>query len=194
MQQLKNEIADDRTLTDACLDAERVAGSDADGAVATAAARQALDDLIERDRMLADARLLKFRVGVDRTLSREQSRSPAADPTVAQERDWAEQRKQAERDVTDALLQQERQRSDSAVEARRVDHDEMRDGLEARRQETDEQLSTERRGADTVVNALGETENVLGEAKDALTKAQTKKERQRDVLEMVAHDLRSPNH
>ena len=192
MQQLKSEIAGDRTLTDACLDAERVAGSEADGAAATSAARQELDDLIERDRMLADARLLKFRVSVDRTLSRERSESPSANVSIANERDSAEQRKQIERNVTDALLQQERLRSDAAVEARRDDHDGLRDGLEALRQETNDQLSTERRGVDTIANALDKTTSVLGETKDALTEAQTKEEWQHDVLKVVAHDLRSP--
>ncbi len=192
MEQLKNEIEDDRNLTDACLDAERAAAADADGAVATSAARQVLDDLIERDRIQADAKLLKFRLGVDRTLSREQADAPCASPCVADERDSAERRKHIERDMTDALLQQERRRSDAAVEARRDDHDELRDGMEVRRQETDDQLSTERRGADSIVNALDATKHVLGEATDALKTSQTKAERQHDVLEMVAHDLRSP--
>src|ERR1700733_3327712 len=191
MGQSKSEVADDRALTDARLDAERAA-SDADSPVSTAAARGALDDHIERDPILADARLLKFRVGVDRTLSREQSDSPSANSSVAHERESAEQRKQIERGVTDTLLQQERQRSDVAVEAQRSEHDAVRDGLEGRRQDTDNQLSNERRGADTTASALGETRNVLGETRDALTKAETKDWRQRDVLGTVAHDLRSP--
>jgi len=191
MGQSKSEVADDRALTDARLDAERAA-ADADSPVSTAAARGALDDHIERDRILADARLLKFRVGVDRTLSREQSDSPSANSSVAHERESAEQRKQIERGVTDTLLQQERQRSDVAVEAQRSEHDAVRDGLEGRRQDTDNQLSNERRGADTTASALGETRNVLGETRDALTKAETKDWRQRDVLGTVAHDLRSP--
>lgn len=191
MGQSKSEVADDRALTDARLDAERAA-SDADSPVSTAAARGALDDRIERDRMRADARLLKFRVGVDRTLSREQSASPSANSSVAHERDSAEQRKQIERGVTDTLLQQERQRSDVAVEAQRSEHDAVRDGLEGRRQDTDDQLSIERQGADTTASALGETRNVLGETRNALTKAETKDWRQRDVLGTVAHDLRSP--
>jgi signal transduction histidine kinase len=191
MGQSKSEVADDRALTDARLDAERAA-SDADSPVSTAVARGALDDRIERDRRLADARLLKFRVGIDRTLSREQSDAPSANSSVAHERDSAEQRKQTERGVADTLLQQERQRSDVAVEAQRSEHDAVRDGLEGRRQDTDEQLSIERRGADTTASALGETRNVLGETRSALTKAETKDWRQRDVLGTVAHDLRSP--
>jgi signal transduction histidine kinase len=191
MEQLASEIAADRTLTDECLDAERSA-SDAESAVATAAARELLDDIIERDRMLADATLLKFRAGVDRTLARKRSDSPSASPSVAHERDSAEQSKQTERGVTDALLQQERHRSDVAVEARRSDRDAQRDGLDARRQDTDDQLSIERRGADTTANAFGETRNVLGETITALTEAQTKQARQQAMLAMVAHDLRSP--
>src|ERR1700761_2620480 len=112
LQHLKAETENDRTLTDACLDAERVAGADADGAAATATARQELDALIERDRMRADAKLLKFRAGVDRALSRERSDTSAADMSVDRERDSAALRTYVERDVTDALLQQERQRAD----------------------------------------------------------------------------------
>jgi signal transduction histidine kinase len=191
MGQSTSEIADGRALTDARLDAERVA-SDADSPVSTAAARGALDDLIERDRRLADARLVRFRVGIDRTLLREHSDAPSANSSVAHERDSAKHRKQIERGVTDTLLQEERQRSDIAIEADRSEHDAVRDGLEGRRQDTDDQLSIERRGADTTASALGETRSVLGETRSALTKAETNDWRQRDVLGTVAHDLRSP--
>jgi signal transduction histidine kinase len=177
MEECKSETTDERTLTDACLDAERAA-SDANKVATTAAARQVLDDHIERDRRLADAKLLKFRVGVDRTLSRERSDYPSTNSSVAHERDSAEQRKQIERDVTDALVQQERERFDVADEARRKGQDALRDGLEARRQDTDDQLSIERQGADTSASAL--------------TEAQKKEARQREVLGVVAHDLRSP--
>ncbi|MEJ1963694.1 MAG: ATP-binding protein [Gammaproteobacteria bacterium] len=184
MGQSKLEIADGRAHTDASLEAERVT-SDAELAVSAPEARRQLDDLIERDRTIADARLLKFRERVDRTLLRERSDSPPPNSSVADERDSADQRKLVEREITDALLQRERQRSDIAVESDRSDQDEQRLGLEARRQETNDQLSFERKGADSIASSLGET-------KSALTEAQTKEERHHDVLGMVTHDLRNP--
>jgi signal transduction histidine kinase len=191
MGQSRSETADGRAQTDASLDAER-ATSDADSAASAFGARRLLDDLIERDRLLADARLLKFRTRVDRELSRERSDSPSPGPSVSQERDSAEERKQVERNLTDAVLQQERQRTDIAVEAHRSEHDALRIAVEARRQDTNDQLSNERRGADITATALGETRGVLGETRDALAEAQTKDGRQQDVLGMVAHDLRNP--
>ena len=184
MEQLKVEIADGRADTDASLEAERVT-SDAERAVSAPDARRQLDDLIERDRMLADARLLKFREKADRALERERSESPAPDTSVSDERETADHRKEVEREVTDSLLQRERNRSDTAVETDRSDQDTQREGLEARRQETDDQLSSERRDADTIASSLGET-------KSALTAAQTIQERHHYVLGMVTHDLRNP--
>jgi signal transduction histidine kinase len=191
MEPSQSAIADDRALTDARLAEER-AVSDAASAAAIPATQQVLDDLIERDRKLADAKLFKFRVGVDRTLSRQRSDSPAASSSVAHERDMEEQRKKIERGVTDRLLQQERQRSDVAVEAILSDYGALPHTLHARRQNTDDQLSIERRGADTTVSALDETRDNLGETRTALTEAQAKDARQQEVLGMVAHDLRNP--
>ena len=191
MGQSKSEIADGRAHTDASLDAERAA-SDNDSPMSAADARRLLDDRIERDRILADLRLLKFRDGADRTLSRERSDAPLPTSYVSHERNSADHRKKVEREVTDALLQRERQRSDIAVEAERSVHDTLRIELEERRHDTDDQLSTERRGADTTVTALGETRDVLDETRSALADAQTKEGRQHDVLGTVAHDLRSP--
>jgi signal transduction histidine kinase len=184
VRQSKLEIADGRVHTDASLEAER-ATSDAEMAVSAPSARRRLDDLIERDRTRADARLVKFRERADRTLLRERSDAPPPSSSISNERDSSDQRKQVEREVTDALLQRERQRSDTAVESGRSDHDALRIGLEARRQDTDDQLSFERCGADTIANRLGET-------KSALTEAQTKERRHQDVLGMVTHDLRNP--
>ena len=184
MGQSKLETADGRAHTDASLEAERVT-SDAEMAVSAPDARRQLDDLIERDRTRADARLLKFRERADRTLLRERTDAPPPNSSISDERDSADQRKQVEREVTDALLQRERQRSDIAVESGRSDQDMLRIGLEARRQDTDDRLSLERRGADTIANSLGET-------KSALTEAHSKEERHQDVLGMVTHDLRNP--
>ena len=191
MGQSRNEIADGRAQTDASLDAER-ATYDADGAASAVGARRLLDDLIERDRLLADAKLWKFRARIDRELSRERSDLPSPDRSVSRERDSAEQHKQVERDLTDAVRQQERHLTDIAVEAHRSEHVALRIELEARRQDTDDQLSNERQGADTTATALGETRGVLGETRDALAEAQTKDGRQHDLLGMVAHDLRNP--
>jgi signal transduction histidine kinase len=188
MGQSRNETADGRAQTDASLDAER-ATYDAASAIG---ARRLLDDLIERDRLLADAKLLKFRTRVDRELSRERSDLPSPDPSVSHERNSAEHRKQVERNLTDAVRQQERQRTDIAVEGQRSKQVSLRIEVEARRQGTDDQLWNERQGADTTATALGETRGVLGETRDALAEAQTKDGRRHDLLGMVAHDLRNP--
>lgn len=191
MGQSKSEIADGRAHTDASLDAER-AILDAASASSAVAARRLLDDLIERDRNLADIRLVRFRDGADSRVSRERANSPSPSSSVSHERDAADQRTEAERCVTDALLLHERERSDIAVGAERCDHDALHTGLEARRQETDRQLSSEREGADSTATALGETRNVLGETRSALDEAHTEQGRQTDILGVVAHDLRSP--
>lgn len=184
MGQSKSEVADGRAHTDASLSAERAA-SDTDNQVCAVDARRILDDLIERDRTIADQALLKYRAGADRTLSRERSDSPSPNSSVFNERAAADQRKKVEREVTDAMLQQERQRSDTAVETERSEHAALRIGLEAQRQVTDDQLSTERYGADTTADALGET-------RSALAQAHTEQVQRDDVLAMVAHDLRGP--
>lgn len=184
MGQSKSQTAHGRAHTDASLGAER-ATSDAESLVSAAGARRLLDDLIERDRILADLRLFKFRDGADRTLSRERSDSPLPSSTASSERASADQSKKVERAVTDTILQRERERSDTAVEKERSEHDALSVELEARRQDTDDQLSTERRDADATATALDDTRSALS----ALAKAQTQ---QHDVLGIVAHDLRAP--
>jgi signal transduction histidine kinase len=181
MGQAKNETVDGRAHTDARLGVER-ATSDAEGLVSATGARRLLDDLIERDRILADLRLLKFRDSADRIISRERSDSLSPDFAASSERASADQCKKVEREVTDAILRRERQRSDAAVEVERSEQDALSIEREARRQETDDQLSTERHGADATATALDETRN-------ALAQAQTQ---QHDVLAIVAHDLRTP--
>jgi signal transduction histidine kinase len=191
MGQSKSEIADGRAHTDASLDAER-ARSDLESAMCAADARRVLDDLVERDRQLADIKLFKFRVVADSSLSRERSHDPFPDSSVAHERESADQRTQLERAQTDALRQRERLRSDIAVEAGRIEQDAVHLGLQPRRQATDDQLSMERRGADTTSAALGATRHVLGTVRGALAEEQTKGGRQHDVLGTVAHELRNP--
>jgi signal transduction histidine kinase len=181
MGQSTKETADRRAHTDASLGAER-ATSDADSLMSAAAARSLLDDLIERDRMLADIRLLKFRDRIDRTLSRQRSDSLSPGPSIFSERIAADHRSQTEREMGDELLQRERDRSDVAVATERTQQQTRRGTLDTRRLDTDDQLSTERRGADSTLVA---TRNALAEAK-------IQGERRHDILGVVAHDLRSP--
>lgn len=184
MKNSRQRLAKDRSETDAKLLAER-AGSEANDSLDTADARQMLDDLIERDRILADARLLKFRKTADSALSRERSASPSPSRAVAGERDSADQCQLVEREMSDTLLKHERQRSDVAVGKERSEHDELRVDLEVLRQSTDDQLSSERDGAYMATTVLGATQKALADAhRDQL--------RQEDVLGFVAHDLRSP--
>lgn len=181
MELSKIETADGRAHTDASLEAERV-GSDCESATRT---RRGLDDLIERDRILADLRLMKFRDRADRILSRERFDSPSPNSSVSLERDQADERKKDEREMSDALLQGERHRSDVAVETERNEYDALQLESRARRQLTDDQLSTERSGADMTTAALSLIKNTLAHAR-------TQQGRGIDVLSIVAHDLRSP--
>jgi signal transduction histidine kinase len=184
MKKSRQRLAKDRSETDAMLLKER-AGSDPNDVPKTAEARQMLDDLIERDRLLADARLLKFRKTADSSVSHERSSSPSPSRTVACERDAADQRQLVEREMSDALLERERQRSDVAVGKERSEHDKHRVDLEVLRQSTNEQLSSERDGAYMATSVLGATQI-------ALAHAQRDQLRQDEVLGFVAHDLRSP--
>jgi signal transduction histidine kinase len=184
MKQCRQRLAKDRSDTDVKLLAER-AGSDINDDLDTASTRQVLDDLIDQDRILADARLLKFRKTADNVLSRERSNLPSPSRFVASERDSADQRQFIEREMSDTLLERERQRSDAAVGKERSEHDEVRIGLEVLRQSTNDQLSSERDGADMATTALGASQ-------EALAHAEKDRVRQDDVLGFVAHDLRSP--
>lgn len=186
MERVTNDIIEHRAHTDASLDAER-AESDSGECRSEASAQQVLDDLIERDRIRADARLLKFRDSADSTLARERSASPSKDGpgAVAQERRIADQRRETERADMDARVQGERQRSDLAVETERREHEVHRLQRDARRQDTNHQLSSERHDSDTAVIALNLT-------RSALAVSEGQQEHYGDVLGMVTHDLRSP--
>ena len=184
MDRIRKEMSDQRATTDASLDAER-ATSDLAGGRSTARAQRILDDLVERDRSLADERLLKFRERADSLVAQERSESPVRDSAVAKERHVADHERKAERQVTDALLERERQRSDAVVVSDRQELERGRAQLAARRQDTDDNLTTERSGADIAVSALDETAQLLAVAR-------TDQARRGDVLAMVAHDLRSP--
>lgn len=184
MKNSRQRLAKDRSETDARLLAER-AGSETNDSLHTADARQMLDDLIERDRILADARLLKFRKTADSALSHERSALPLPSRSVASERDSADQCQLVEREMSDTLLKRERQRSDVAVDKERSEHDDLRVDLEVLRQSTDDKLSSERDGAYMATTTLGATQQ-------ALAHANREQLRQEDVLGFVAHDLRSP--
>jgi len=184
MKRVRESMADKRAHTDASLGAER-AGMDAAVEAAWLVAQRAMDDLIERDRIVVDDGLLQFREKADSMLARARAASLERGRSLAVERHAADQDKKDEREVTDALLETERHRSDAAVGVQRHEHEAEHSRLELRRGQTDDSLSTERGGTDLTVIALGRT-------KSALANAHHEEARRRDLLAMVAHDLRSP--
>ncbi len=184
MKEVLRLIAERRAHTDASLDAER-AGTDVVAARRQASAQRVLDDLIERDRLLADDRLCKFRERSDGELAHQREADVHESPMVALERQGADEKKRLERAVTDALLHRERQQADAAVEAERREHASDQLEHDEHRLDTDDQLSTERGGEDSTVTVLAATKTALADARGDLV-------RRGDVLAMVAHDLRSP--
>src|SRR5882757_5520824 len=133
MEQVQPTIKEQRAHTDASLDAER-ATTDSGEYRLESIAQQELDDLIERDRILADKRLLKRRDSADSLLARFRLASPAnAGGNVAQERRIADQGKIIERQEMDAHVQGERERSDLLVEAERRKQELHYTQLEVRR-------------------------------------------------------------
>lgn len=185
MEQVTRTILEHRAHTDASLYAERAA-TDSGEYWAEATAQQVLDDLIERDRIVADARLVKFRDSTDSLLAHHRSASPSRHgDRVAQERRIVDHGKKAEREDMDARVQHERQRSDLAVETGRKEQELQHTRLEERRQDTDDQLSSERHDSDTTVIALGHTTEALAVSEDQQGHFE-------DMLGMVTHDLRSP--
>jgi signal transduction histidine kinase len=177
-------VDEERAQTDASLEAERKVADDAARRIAEHAQR-ALDDLIERDRQLADQRLLKFREEADEIQEQDRAASPARISVVETERSAADEGKRVEREMTDALLERERQRADTIVALERQEQEADRALVEAHRQDTDDQLSTERIGADVVAASLGDAQSALDAVRGETT-------RQTDVLKMVTHDLASP--
>jgi signal transduction histidine kinase len=180
----RNGVDGRRANTDASLGAER-ASTDAGAERAGTGSQRSLDDVIERDRILADERLWKFRERADSLLVRERAGSPLPSNSVRSERERADQGKRAERLATDALLVHERQRADAVAATDRQVHEAAEIVLEACRRDTDVQLSTERSGTDVAMMMLGETETALAQLEGGQA-------RSRHVLAMVTHDLRSP--
>lgn len=183
MEQVQRGIAGSRAGTDASLGAER-ASMDAGSGRTVETERRLFDDHIERDRIRADAQLLRFREDVDSRLACERFASSRATSVII-EREAADQGRKVEREVTDAYLEQERERCDAATETGRRDRDVERERLDGRRQSTNRQLSTERSDTDAAVDALGET-------KCALALARGREARRGDEIGMVTHDLRNP--
>ncbi|MDB4982691.1 MAG: hypothetical protein JWM82_3443 [Myxococcales bacterium] len=180
----QDSVSDRRAHTDASLGAER-ASTDAASARREPQAQRVLDDLIERDRNVADERLLKFREHADWILERERNARPPRTPSMIIERRVADEDKKSEREITDALLEGERHRNDAAVQTERRGQDDDRARLHARRQDTDDQLSTERDDADAATHKHDETTLALADANTA-------RGRCNDVLGTVTHDLRNP--
>lgn len=183
MHEVRGAITESRAETDKSLDAERAVTDVARSG--TPEKRRMLDDLIENDRLKADERLLKFRLGTDRSLAKGRALAPPIDSTDARQRRSADEERMAERAEADALVGRERRRGDMALAAERQEHEIDHAQMEARREETNLQLISERNRADTAVAALSDS-------KDSLARVEGEQVRDRDVLSMVAHDLRSP--
>ena len=166
MDQVRSGIAESRENTDASLGAER-ASMDATTELTAATAQHVLAHLIDRERIIVDDRLLKFREHADSTIARQRSESATPDGSVAYERQVADDGKKLEREFTDALLDRERRRADAVVETEIQKHDSHVAPQEARRHDTDDQLSVERSHVDTSITALAETKIALTDARTA---------------------------
>ena len=184
MSDARRTTAEARAYTDASLAVERES-TDAASRAAIARAQRALDDLLERDRMNADARLLRFRDRADRMASADRSTSSALGSSVWHERAVADEGTKKERAAMDALLEGERHRVDAALEAERREQHTHQLQHDAHRRVTDEQLVTERSDADIAATDLDK-------ANDTLAQVRGEQARRGDVLAVVAHELRSP--
>jgi signal transduction histidine kinase len=184
MEPVEDGVGAVRAHTDASLGAKRATTDDAADRAAVRSQR-VLDDLIERDRISADDRLLKYRETADAVLAVKRSAVPARDRLVATERDVADQDKQAERVITDSILDGQRRRADAAVRTERRELQRDQGLLKQHRHDTDHQLSTERSDADESTAKLDKMTN-------ALTDAKSEQGRRNDIFGMVTHDLRNP--
>ncbi len=166
-------LVDGRERTNASLVAERASAG------ATSAleirARRRFSDLIERDRLIVDERLSRFRDRADHLLADERRAAPSPAPAVAVERRASDEAMQSERNVTDEILEQERKQSDDAVLTRDRREVDSASALELR-QDTDEKLLGERLGADGAKQAAQIEEAA----------------RHHEVIGTVAHELNNP--
>jgi signal transduction histidine kinase len=183
MDTVRKSIAERRENTDVSLGAERArASAVADGGEARA--RRLADDLVERERLVVDERLRKFRDGADVILARGRLASTSPLGLVVSERVLADQATLDERENNDDIVEHERRRFDDAVRAQR--EEQLADPTEqALRADTDEKLGAERLRVDRAVTSLGSTE-------EALSLAEKEIERRSNVLAMVSHELRNP--
>jgi signal transduction histidine kinase len=182
MESARKSLAETRENTNISLGAERATGK----GIADAAARERrlADDLVERERIVLDERLRKFRDSADFELARGRIASTVPVGLVAPERTLADKATMGEREIHDTVTEHERQRSDEAIQVQRREQF-AGPGELARRADTDEKLGAERLGVDRAVTFLGSTEQ-------ALSFAEGEVERRSDVLAMVAHELRNP--
>ena len=147
MERVRGSITAGRVHTDKSLGQER-AKVDSTSDVTSPAVQRALDDAIERGRMLADERLWKFRDRADALLADSRLASPVGAAPSHANGERADEGTKAERKATDALVDGERHRADAATEAGRREHESDRRGMETSRQETNNQLSMERYDTD----------------------------------------------
>jgi signal transduction histidine kinase len=183
MEETQGSIAHGRADTDASLDAERANLDNAEARIQVAS--HIAHEVVERDRLLADAPFKQFRSDADVLLALERAAGPPSSTVVRKERVSADEQKLIERTVTDAHLADERQRADAAIETERFSHERAQLRVVAFRKKTNEHLFCERSATDAAVLRLGETGSALAHYQDESA-------RQRDVMGMVTHDLRSP--
>jgi signal transduction histidine kinase len=180
MGQLRQVIDVEREQTDASLEAER-ARSDVAVDAAAATARRVADDAIERDRQRADEAMRKLREEADRAIARQR----ALRESIETERRIVDETRSRERELMQTVVAEERAQADAAMVEERDADEGARESIAGRREETDAQLAAERNKADGVASRLGAREDTLKLTQEELT-------RRRDVLGIVAHDLRNP--
>jgi signal transduction histidine kinase len=180
MEQLQQVIEVGREQTDATLEAER---ERSDAAVNDAAmtARRVADDAIERDRQRADDAMRKLREEADRAIAKQR----ALRESIETERRIVDETRQRERELMETVVARERAHADEALEGERDSDEGARESIAGRREETDTQLAAERDKSDDVLSLLGAREAALKLTQEELA-------RRRDVIGIVAHDLRNP--
>lgn len=177
-------VAEARSDTDESLTAERADG-DASSVRAAIIAQRVLDDLLERDRLLADERLFQHRMRADNLLALERLASPTRDRLVARERLASDDEKRADRELSDRVLDRERDRADRRSDADRHSADTTGAEQLARRCETDRKLGVERTRADGAEVPFRESSTALADITD-------ERGSRRDLLAIVSHELRGP--
>lgn len=173
-----------RADTDASLTAEREA-ADALGDDARLIARRTRDDLLERDRLLADEGLWRSRSRADHLLNLERKAAPAPDVKTVRRRKAADDEKAADREMSDRVLDGERDRADGQTEIDRESIDIGQAEHRSLRRATDRNLDAERGHADGA-------EDVIRDASTLIESMTEERESGRHVLAMVSHDLTSP--